>query len=330
MAIVAQTYYKDWMNDPIQSQTFNFADSIDVQLDQGKDKVLVSINGKLTTYDYPESKSYSFVYAKNYNTIWHNMCIRNMSDTVMYIQYYKPDGTKSDVITFGQGDVINVVTKRLHISSEVSAEGEIYEYIDISWKSPTINGGIANINWGTVAYDKDALAKVFDRFYAYWFINDPYDEGFLNVLQEQYDLCKEQIDRHYDYIQSMSVSPTQTEKYEFGTKTKTESKGKRTDKSTYGTRDTEDKSFDYPINANLSQANPSKGEKSTQAQVEDQTEYGEQDNTVTDNKYTNDVTRVNNTDPIKSIKDADKLYSFQQYFIDCFVPCFTLFESITW
>lgn len=326
MAIVPQTYYKDWMNEPIQSQTFNFADSIEVQFDQGKEDLLVTVNGKTGLFDKVTGTGsyYEYIYARDYTSRIHNFVVRNMSNESLVMNINSDELGNITELTLGVGDVLSFTAYSVAFSKDN------HQFLVYRWATPAKNGGIINLDWGTVAYDKDALAKVFDRYFAYWFINDPYDEGFLNVLQEQYDLCKEQIDRHYDYIQSMSVSPTQTEKYEFGTKTRTESKGKRTDKSTYGTRDTEDKSFDYPINADLSQANPSKGEKSTQAQVEDQTEYGEQDNTMTDNKYTNDVTRVNNTDPIKSIKDADKLYSFQQYFIDCFVPCFTLFETITW
>ena len=321
MSTIPQTYYKDWVNSPTLDTKWNFAEVIKVQFDQGNEGIIYTVNGKTSQYKSgDESSIFRFIYAHNYGTIVHNIEVTNMSDNVINVV----DEQSLTYVDLGTGDTLKFTTGGLIFRLGAS------RMFSVSWDTPTKNGGIININWGTVAYDKDALAKVFDRYFAYWFINDPYDEGFLNVLQEQYDLCKEQIDRHYDYIQSMSVSPTQTEKYEFGTKTKTESKGKRTDKSTYGTRDTEDKSFDYPINADLSQANPSKGEKSTQAKVEDQTEYGEQDNTVTDNKYTNDVTRVNNTDPIKAIKDADKLYSFQQYFIDCFVPCFTLFESITW
>lgn len=326
MAVVPQTYYKDWVNGVAQSNSYNFADSIEVQFDQGKEDILVTVNGKTGLFDKVTGTGsyYEYIYAHDYTSRVHNFVVRNMSNESLIMNINSDELGDVIELTLGVGDVLSFT------GYSVAFSKDNHQFLVYRWATPAKNGGIINLNWGNVDFDKTALAKVFDRYYAYWFINDPYDEGFLNVLQDQYDRCKEQIDRHYAYIQTMSVSPTQTETYEFGNKKRTEGKGARTDKSTYGARDTEDKSFDYPINADLNQASPSKGEKSTQSQVVDQTEYGKQDNTTIDDKYQNDVKRVNNTDPVKAIKDADKLYSFQQYFIDCFTDCFTLFESMTW
>jgi hypothetical protein len=325
MTIVCQTPFKTWMNSPDETEedTFDYADELVIKIDQGKTRLLIDINGVL--YQFPEvisSEPLKFVYKRNRTSRYNNCTLINNSDNVVDISYKTPyDGTTK--VNMLPQDVYRFVAQSVTVAYKTGS-------ITASWIASPVNGGIETIDWGKTDYDHNALSDIFNRYYAGWFIVDPDETGFRKVLQDQYDLHKEQIDRHYAYIRSMSIAPSQTEIYTFGAKSRSETKGARTDSTGYGARSGTDMTYDYPVNVSADDANASKAEKTSQTAVTDETTYGAQTNSSSDEQYVNSVERSTNDKPIAVLEDSDRLRTFYQYFIDCFRECFTLFETMTW
>ena len=161
------------------------------------------------------------------------------------------------------------------------------------WREENDDFSIADLDFGTVAYDVSTVASAFDRFFNCWYINCACGD-FAELLQLQYDLAKERIDQYYDKMLTFTPHAHTEMSVEYG---KRGSKG-------YG--------YDYPVSGDVDTSAPNTASKSETDKVTDKTTVDRDD------------------DPFKDLREFQNFSTFIEFFCDQFRDCFTLIEGVTW
>lgn len=159
------------------------------------------------------------------------------------------------------------------------------------WCEVHSDWSIANLDFGTIDYDKSSIAVIFDKYYAPFIVVDPRND-FAKELQLAYDLAKARIDQYYTAMgEFVPHEYTHME-------------------NNYGARHTNDKAYEYPIDGSTPSPNVSSDSNTDNA------------------KDTTDITK--DTDPFKHMVDLGGLRTFEEFFIEQFRDCFTLACGMTW
>lgn len=161
------------------------------------------------------------------------------------------------------------------------------------WCKDNDDFSIADLEFGEVEYDTEAIASMFDRHYACWFVNKGCLD-FKDDLQLCYDMAKERIDSYYskltDFVPNAHTKMTVD----------------------YGKRTSTNKGYNYPVTEDIADTRPSNGER------------GEVD-------AVKDTTTVDKDEaPFKTLREFRDFSTFAEFFIDQFKDCFTLIEGATW
>ena len=161
------------------------------------------------------------------------------------------------------------------------------------WCKENDDFSIADLEFGDIDYDIEALAPMFDMYYACWFVNKGCSD-FVNELQLCYDMAKERIDAYYakitDFVPNSHTKMTVD----------------------YGKRIATNKEYDYPVTNVIESTRPSNGTRAEADAVKDTT-------TVDKDEA-----------PFKTLREFRDFSTFAEFFMAQFKDCFTLIEGATW